>query len=808
MRRVSLAVGTGLALLWASSAYLRAVDRPAAPPDAGTPRALLNQYCVTCHNQRANTAGLALDTADVGSVGERADVWEKVVRKMRAGMMPPPGRPRPAKGAHDTFLTWLETELDHAAAAHPDPGRTETFHRLNRTEYQNAVRDLLALDVDATSLLPADDGSFGFDNIAGVLKMSPSLMERYVMAARKISRLAIGLPPRSAAAETFRVSPELLQYDHVDGLPFGTRGGTRITHTFPAHGDYDVQIALGRAVWEQYPIVGLSDEPHEMEVSLDGERVQVFSVKRPAGRGAAAGGDAAAQDPEAGLHVRVPVTAGPHELTVTFLRKTSALVEEDLRLPFEKPYLNQVFQPQVGSITVTGPFNTAAAPLDDTPSRRRIFVCQPAGDREASACAKKILGTIARRAYRRPVTDSDVQDLIAFYNEGRNDGGFENGIEMALRRLLVSPEFLFRIERDPVTAATGDAPPDEARHGVYRVSDLELASRLSFFLWSTIPDDALLDAAAHGKLKEPAVLEAQVRRMLADERANALVTNFAGQWLYLRNLRGVRPDEVVFPDFDEDLRQGFQRETELFFEHLMRADRSVLELLKADYTFLNERVARHYGIANVYGSQFRRVDVPAGSVRGGLLGQGSVLTVTSYANRTSPVVRGKWLMENVLGTPPPPPPPDVPLFEASAVKGKVLSVRERMEEHRKNPACATCHKLMDPLGFALENFDGVGRWRARGEGNLPIDASAVLPDGTKFEGIEGLREVLLGRSDLFVQTMTEKLMVYALGRGLEHYDAPAVRAIVRDAGRHDHRFSSLILGVVTSTPFQMRRSQS
>jgi mono/diheme cytochrome c family protein len=805
MRRVSVLVTAGIIFLGSGAAYLRAGGAQVAPAEAGQAtrqQALLNRYCISCHNPRAKSGDLVLEGLDVTRAGERGEVWEKVVRKLRAGMMPPPGRPRPEKAAHDTFVSWLEGELDRAAAANPDPGRTETFHRLNRTEYQNAVRDLLAIDIDATALLPADDGSYGFDNIAGVLKMSPSLMERYVAAARKISRLAVGLPPRSPSAETFRVSPELLQYSHVDGLPFGTRGGASVAHTFPADGEYEIQVALGRAVWEQYPIVGLSDEPHEMEVSIDGARVQMFTVKRGTARGTPG------EDPEAGLRLRVPVTAGPHDVTVTFLKKTSALVEEDLRQPFEKPYLNQVFQPQVGSITITGPFNATPAPSHETPSRTRIFVCRPAEAAAAEACAKKILGRLARHAYRRPVTDGDVEQLVAFYREGRKDGGFEQGIEMALRRLLVSPEFLFRIERDPLTHSDGDAPDESTRKGVYRVSDLELASRLSFFLWSSIPDEQLVDVAARGKLKDPAVLAAQVRRMLADERADALVENFAGQWLYLRNLRGVRPDEVVFPDFDEDLRQAFQRETELFFGHLMRDDRSVLELLKSDFTFANERLARHYGIPNVYGSHFRRVALGPGSPRGGLLGQGSVLTVTSHANRTSPVIRGKWLLENILGTPPPPPPADVPPLEATAVKGKILSVREQMEEHRKNPACASCHKLMDPLGFALENFDAVGRWRTRAEGNAVIDTSAVLPDGTAFEGADGLRQVLLSRSDLFVQTMTEKLLTYALGRGLEYYDAPAVRAIGREVARRDHRFSSLILGVVNSAPFQMRRSQS
>jgi hypothetical protein len=808
--RASWLAGAACALIvGTASSHVRAggPQSPAAG-DRAPQRALLDRYCVSCHNARTKTAGLALDTLDIADVGDRAEVWEKVVRKLRAGLMPPPGAPRPDRTAHDTFVASLEQALDRAAADHPNPGRTEMFHRLNRTEYQNAIHDLLAIDIDASALLPADDGSYGFDTIAGVLKVSPMLMERYVTAARKIGRLAVGLPPRSPAAETFRVSPELLQLDRVDGLPFGTRGGINVAYTFPADSEYEIQVALGRAVWEQYPIVGLSDEPHEMEIAIDGNRVALLIVKRPASTRGNPGTAAIADDPEAGLHVKVPVTAGPHDVTVTFVKKTSAIAEEDLRQPFDKPYLGQVFEPQVGSVTITGPLGVAAAVTHDTVSRNRILVCHPTRASEEAACARKILSTLARRAFRRPVTASDVDELFAFYLDGRKDGGFESGIEMALRKLLVSPEFLFRIERDPVVNTSGDAPSDAVRNSAYRLGDLDLASRLSFFIWSTIPDDQLLEVAAQGRLKDPAVLEKQVRRMLADPRSRALVDNFAGQWLYLRNLRGVRPDEVVFPDFDEELRQGFQRETELFFGSIIHEDRSVLELLKSDYTFVNERLARHYGIANVYGSQFRRVQLGPDSMRGGLLGQGSILTVTSYANRTSPVVRGKWLLENILGTPPPPPPPNVPPLDATNVKGKVMSVRERMEEHRKNPACATCHKMMDPLGFALENFDGVGRWRSRAEGNAPIDASAVLPDGTAFDGVDGLRRVLLSRSDLFVHTMTEKLLTYALGRGLEYYDQPAVRGIVRDAAKHDLRFSGLILGIVNSAPFQMRRSQS
>jgi hypothetical protein len=747
---------------------------------------------------------LTLDAVQPGNVAAHAETWEKVVRKLRAGMMPPAGRPRPTKPALEAWVSQVETALDANAKANPNPGRTETFHRLNRAEYQNAVRDLLGLDIDVADMLPADDGSYGFDNIAGVLRVSPALMERYIAAARRVSRLALGVPPRSPVAETYRVSPEMLQYDHVDGLPFGTRGGMLIQHTFPADGEYDIQLTLGRAVWEQYPIQGLSDERHELEVTIDGNRVGLFPVTRPAARGAP-GYETASRDPEAGLRARVAVTAGPHDVTAAFLKKTSALIEEDLRQPFQKPYLNQVYRPQVGSVTITGPLNPRPRPQEDTPSRKRVLVCHPANPSEELSCARTIATTLARRAYRRPVTDADVVPLLDFYKQGAGDGGFETGIEMVIRRLLLSVEFLFRIERDPTatTDSSGDAP-EPAGPTTYRIGGIELASRLSFFLWSSIPDDELIEAGASGRLSDARVLEQQVRRMLRDPRAEALVTNFAGQWLYLRNLAASRPDEVLFPDFDEDLRIALRRETELFFGGIIREDRSVLELIKADYTYLNERLARHYGIPHIYGSHFRRVTLSADTVRGGLLGQGSVLTVTSHANRTSPVQRGKWLLENILGSPPPPPLPNVPPLDDARQKNKAASVRELMEQHRANPTCASCHKVMDPLGFALEHFDAVGRWRTR-DGATPIDASAELPDGSTFTGVNGLRAALLERSNLFVTTLTEKLMIYALGRGLEYYDAPTVRAIVRDAARRDHRFTALVLGIVNGTPFQMRR---
>ena len=780
-----------------------AVSSEAASPMLGAEhRALLDRYCVTCHNDRLRTGGLTLDAdaVDVTDVGAHAEVWERVVRKLRAGAMPPRPRPRPEPAAYAEFRSWLEGELDAAAAADPNPGRTETFHRLSRTEYRNAVRDLLALDVDVSELLPADDTSYGFDNIAGVLGVSPTLMERYLSAARKVSRLAVASPVPSPTAETFRIASDLGQDRRMEGLPFGTRGGTVIDYNFPEDAEY---------VFEILPDGPLRIEPHDLELTIDGERIALLTVgKRPD-----------PDDPRGlytpqieALEVRTPVTAGPHTVGVAFLRKTSA-EPEGIRKLYLRPFTGEGsggdsrYQPYVESVTIAGPYESSGArPVEETPSRERIFNCRPAaGDadtaaaRDETACARDILSTVARRAYRRPVSDEDVARLLTFFDRGRAAGSFDNGIEMALRRLLVSPEFLFRVERDPEGIVPGAS---------YRLSDLELASRLSFFLWSSIPDDELLAVAERGELGDPDIFDGQVDRMLADPRSEALVGNFAGQWLTLRNAAAVRPDEDEFPDFGEGLRQAFRRETELLFDSVLREDRSTLDLLAADYTFVNERLAQHYGIPNVRGSHFRRVALDdANDARGGLLGHGSILTVTSYANRTSPVNRGKWVLENILGTPPPPPPPDVPELE-TAEGAEPLSMREAMEQHRANPVCASCHRLMDPLGLSLEPFDAIGRWRDRESGGAAIDASGELPDGTPFDGPSGLKAALLRHPDRFVTTVTEKLMIYALGRGVEHYDAPAIRAIVRDAARDDYRLSALVKGVVRSTPFQMRRSPS
>ncbi len=770
---------------------------PAAGQPSDTPeRALLDRYCVTCHNDALRTAGLALDTLDLARVGDHPGVWEQVVGKLRAGMMPPAGRRRPDGEASGRLVAYLETELDRAAAANPDPGRSAALRRLNATEYRNALRDLLDLDVDVAALLPADDSSAGFDNVS-LGGLDPGRFERYLAAARKIARLAVGAPVRSPVADTFIVPSDLNQMVHIEGMPFGTRGGAEFDYNFPVDAEYELRVELGKS-WNTNRIGGLR-EPHDVAILLDGAPVEVLTVSPPARRPAATqslyqGDDRPA---DADLFVRVPVAAGPHTVGAAFVSQGAGLVERH-RQPFLKVHItvggDQRTQPNVYAIMVTGPFD-ATGP-GDTPSRRRIFTCRPAEDAAPAAeraCAAEILGTLARRAYRRPATGADVDLLLGFYEDGRADGGFEPGIEMALRRLLVSPEFLLRVERDPAGA-----------DGPYRVSDLELASRLSFFLWSSLPDDELIEAAARGALRDPAVLEAQVRRMLADERSRSLVTSFAAQWLYLRNLPAVSPDFIVFPDFDETLRRALRQETELFFESVLREDRSALDLITADYTFVNERLARHYGMPGVAGSHFRRVPLPPGSPRGGLLGHGSILAVTGYATRTSPVVRGKWVLENLLGTPPPPPPPNVPPLneEKSAA---ALSMRERMEEHRRNPTCAACHALMDPVGLSLENFDAIGRWRTLTAGLAPIDASGGLPDGTTFDGVAGLRQAVVDRSDQFVRTLADKLLTYALGRATEYYDAPAVRAVERAAAAGGYRFSDLVLGIVRSTPFQMRR---
>ncbi len=783
--------------------------------------ATVARYCTNCHDDAERTAELTLESLPLAAVAAHPTEWEKVVRKLKAGMMPPVGEPRPAADARRKFASWLESELDATAAANPNPGRTEPFHRLNRTEYRNAVRDLLALDVDVAELLPADEASYGFDNIAGVLKLSPTLLERYLAAADRVSRLAVGTPSAFVDIDWFRVPDDRSQERRLPGLPFGTRGGTLVDYPFPVDGVYEIAAELARDLNEGMPLYA---EEQQLEIAVDGERVALFTLPAvPLMQAEAANNDpnapaisqivqrfslgrearAARNRADADWRVRVPVEAGAHEVTATFIARTAA-VDEAARLPFERPYPAGVNIPEtrtgayLRALEISGPY--AASGAGDTPSRRRIFSCQPPSSGDATAgetCAREILSGLARRAYRRPVSDDDVEPLLAFFHNGA-DQSFAAGIQLALKRLLVSPEFLFRIERDPEGVAPG---------AVYPISDLALASRLSFFLWSSIPDDGLLAAAERGALRDPTELERQVVRMLADARADAFVENFAGQWLYLRNLDAVVPVQSVFPDFDDTLRQGLKRETELFFGSIVHENRSALDLLRADYTFVNERVARHYGLPNVKGNHFRRVKLPADSPRRGLLGHGSILTVTSYPDRTSPVVRGKWILENLLGVPPPPPPPDVPKLEETSDLGGTLTLRERLTAHRESPSCASCHALMDPLGFALENFNAVGVWRTLDDTGDPVDASGTLPDGASFSGVAEFRAAILS-SDLFVTTLAEKLLTYGLGRGVEHYDQPAVRAIVRAAAEDDYRFSDLILGVVQSPPFQLRRSGS
>ena len=762
---------------------------PAAPP-VSAPRDVIATYCTSCHNQRLKTAGLTLDSINVDDVAGSAEIWEKVVRKVRGGLMPPAGARQPDAPTRDAFVTSIEAELDRAWAAHPNPGRP-LLRRLNRAEFANAVRDLVALDVDVAALLPPDDSAYGFDNISDALNVSPSLQERYLAAAEKIGELAIGDPEAGTLSDTYHVRGDVSQNQHLDGMPLGTLGGTRVTHFFPRDGEYVIQTRLFRTNFDNPRGI---EYPHEFELTLDGERVHHATIGGAADLSAAFALPKETADAiDERLAVRIRVRAGPHDVVAAFIGSAPTMDATKLR-----PFLKSAFdtldwtgRPHVRTVTVTGPFN-ATGP-GDTPARRRIFTCRPAGSSNEESCARQIVATLARRAFRAPVNETDMQPLLTFYRSGRQEGSFDLGIERALQLILASPKFVFRAERDPAELKPGS---------VHRVSDVELASRLSFFLWSSIPDDELLAEANAGRLKDPSVLERQTRRMLADPKAQALVSNFAGQWLHLRNLRNAQPHADDFPDFDDNLRHAFQRETELLFESVMREDRSVVDLLRADYTFVNERLARHYGIPNVYGSQFRRVPV-TDDKRKGLLGHGSLLTLTSHATRTSPVLRGKFILENILGTPPPSPPPDVPALKENEKGQKPKTVREQMAEHRANPTCASCHKIMDPIGFALDNFDAVGAWRTEDAG-APIDVSGELTDGTRIDGVVSLRKAILARPDLFAGTMTEKLLVYALGRGLDDHDMPVVRAILRTAAAHDYRFSSLILGVVGSVPFQMR----
>src|SRR3954469_5772157 len=764
------------------SASLNAAPLPASPLPSAV-NTMFNDYCVKCHDADTKKGELDLTRLDQEEITSHPDEWEKVVRKLQARQMPPSGKKRPDEKVYQNVVAQLASRLDRAAEKDPSPGRTDTFRRLNRTEYQNSIRDLLALDIDAAALLPKEDASHGFDNI-GAANLSPTLLNRYISAAESISRLAIGAPRRAPGGDTYRTQPDLTQEEHVEGLPLGTRGGMLIQQTFPRDGEYEIQIRLTRDRNEH--VEGMR-ESHELEVLIDREQVAHFTVSPPKGENH--------EKLDAHLKARIPVKAGPHQVGVTFVKNPSSLLETK-RQPYQAHY-NMHRHPRIGpaiyQVSVNGPYN-ATGP-GETPSRRKIFTTRPAKPQDEEACARQILMTLTRRAYRRPVTEADLEKPMEFYRQAKAADGFEAGIEAALSAVLVSPEFLFRVERDPASAAPGT---------VYRLNDVALASRLSFFLWSSIPDDELLESAERGDLHKPKVLEKQTRRMLADARAKNLVSNFGEQWLHLRNLESITPDLRLFPDFDDNLRQAFRRETELHFETVLHEDRSVLNLLRADYTFLNERLARHYGIPRVSGSDFQRVALGPGSERGGLLRQGSVLTVTSYATRTSPTIRGKWILENILGTPPPPPPGNVPALKEKTIS-ESLPVRQRLAEHRANAACAGCHNLIDPPGFALENYDAIGRWRTMEDG-VPVDASGGLPEGGQFTGVAALENGLLQRPELFVGAFTEKLLTFALGRGLELSDAPAVRKIVCEARADNYRLSSIVLGITDSTPFQMRKA--
>jgi cytochrome c553 len=770
------------------------ISAMAQAPGAADPRQTIATYCVTCHNSRARAGDLALDSIDFTNAGAHADTLEKAIRKLRTGMMPPAGAPRPDAAVRQAVVASLEAALDRAAAASPNPGRP-LAHRLNRTEYANAIRDLLAVEVDVTSLLPPDDSSAGFDNNADVLGVSPLLLESYLSAAERISALAIGDPHTPPVGSVHRVRQDASQDRHVEGLPLGTVGGLLIPITLPLDGEYQFQVRLFRT--NLGTMRGL-EYPHQLEISVDGERVHLapFGGDQEIA-GSSENPTTTGDDVDGRFTARVRLKAGPRRIGVAFLEKTHALNTRRLEnyVRSSSDTIDFSGYPHIDEVILTGPFNPTGP--GDTPSRRKIFTCQPKTPREEDGCARQILAALARRAYRGDVTRADLDALHDFFERGRRDGeSFESGIDLALRRMLTSPKFIFRVERDPAVAAPGT---------VYPVSELELASRLSFFLWSSIPDDELLEAAARNTLRTPAGLEQQVRRMLADARAQSLVDSFLGQWLLLRNLKSKQPNSHEFPDFDDNLRRALQTEMELFFNSIVREDRSALDLMTADYTFVNERLAKHYGIPNVYGSHFRRVTLQE-DARRGLLGKGAVLMVTSHAHRTSPVVRGKWILENVLGAPPPPPPDVVPPFEESTEPARPRSVRERLEQHRKNPACAGCHRMMDPVGLALENYDATGAWRTRDGGTrgTPIDASGQLVDGTPVDGVIALRQALLRDPEIFVGTVTEKLLTYALGRGLTAADMPAVRAIVRGARRENYRMSSIVLGIVRSVPFQMR----
>ncbi len=797
IRRVSL---TALAIIavpcFIQTARAQQLPIPAAiapstlVTSATSERALLDQYCVVCHNQRLKTGGLMLDQLDTASIHDHPEIWEKVVRKLRAGMMPPSGMRRPEAPVIESMVTFMEKELDRRAVANLTP---PGMHRLNRTEYTNAMRDVLGLQVDATKFLPADDSTHGFDNIAGALTLSPALMEAYLSAAGKISRLAIGDVSAPSQA-VFEVPADTAQNYQVVGLPFGTRGGILIKYQFPADGEYTFKVK-GVTGYFQAVLGGVKGE--QLEVTVDGARVRLFDWDKEISTTTGMGRSTQ----------RIPVKAGLHTVGVTFLA-TNDVPGSELNRPFERTMNTPgsipgfLFYPHVGQVWIEGPYDAAGA--QDTASRKKLFVCRPATPRDEAPCERTIATALVKHAFRRPATPADLGALAEFYQQGRSNGGtFDDGIEAVVQRVLADPEFVYRLEPEPAGLSEGKS---------YRISDLALASRLSFFLWSSVPDDELIDLAVHGKLRDPATLEKQVRRMLADPKSEALITNFTGQWLGVRSLKTSEPVVNLFPDFDDNLRAAFQGEIELFFGSIVRGDRSVLDLLTADYTFVNERLAKHYGIPNIYGPQFREVTLPPElDMRRGLLGKGALLTETSAAARTSPVTRGKWFLQTFLGVSPPDPPPNVPAIKDQAVdstgNAKVPTMRQTMEAHRANPVCASCHKIFEPIGLAMENFDAVGAWRTQ-DGDNAIDASGVLVDGTKVDGVASLREALVRRSDQFVRVITERLLTYALGRGVEYQDMPLVRSIVRDSAESQYRFSSIVLGIVKSAPFQMNTKTS
>jgi hypothetical protein len=801
----------GVAAVWAGQATVRAVysagDSPVQAAAATAPTLILQQtldkYCVTCHNATLKTAGLLIDGLDVHDVAANTQRWERIATKLRTGEMPPPGRPRPDAATYSAATAALEQALDGAAAAKPDPGRVPV-HRLNRSEYANAIRDLLGLEIDGRALLSSDEADQeGFDNVASVLSVSPALLENYLSAARTLSRLAVGDPSLRPVVDSFKVSKALIQDERLgDDLPFGSRGGALIQYQFPLDAAYTIKVLLRRQEYDY--IVGMG-EPHELDIRVDGVRVARFTVGgeakgMPAPENFAGNTQGVPEWEEymhtadAKLEVRVPVKAGPHDVGVSFVNRfwEAEGVLQPPQTGFGRT-TNEYYHgnPAVEIVSIAGPYGTPEPGA--SPSRRKLFVCRPKDAAAEDACARTILSTLAARAYRRPASESEVQMLLGFYREGREaEGSFDAGIQRGVERILAAPSFLFRVEHVPAGTATGS---------VYRLGDLDLASRLSFFLWSSIPDDELRAVAVRGQLSDRTTLEQQVRRMLRDPRSSTLIDNFASRWLELNKLPGVVPDTELYPEFDENLRNAMDQETRLFVGSQLHDNRSVVEMLTANYSFLNARLATHYGIPNIYGDHFRRVTFTDGT-RGGLLGQSSILTVTSYPNRTSVTMRGRWLLANMLGAPPPPPPADIPALKEPGVDGQPQSLRERMQIHRKNPACASCHQRMDPLGFALEHFDALGKWRAMSDG-VAIDASASFPDGTRFDGIAGLRTLLVSHKEDFVRTLSAKLLAYAIGRGLDYPDMPAVRRIAHDAAAADYSWSSVIAGIVTSTPFSM-----